>query len=148
MFQFKPAIWRTGTLYELPRPIRSLRIQDEWDFQRFKVPLVAGDLTVGSSREGVDIIVSGQIGSQSGELRLTEADMFTELEALRSALNQAADDDPYEFFLYHDPGDATYRSFRDCTTVRFEYDLSNQALFTYSAVIHAGDPMIYAEAPL
>ncbi|QDU41031.1 hypothetical protein Mal4_53960 [Maioricimonas rarisocia] len=148
MFHFKPAIWRDDTLYELPRPIRSLRIQDEWDFQRFKVPLVDGDLTVGSSRDGVDIIVSGQIGSQSGELRLTEADMFSELEALRTALDRSAGDAPYHFFLYHDPGAETYRSFRECTTVRFEYDLSKQALFAYSAVIHAGDPTIYSDAPL
>lgn len=147
MLHFKPAIWRDGTLYELPRPIRSLRIQDEWDFTRFKVPLVDGDLTVGRSRDGVDIVIAGQIGSQAGTLRLTEAEMFAELEALRAALNPLPDDEPYEFFVYHDPSAGTYRSFRRCSTVRFEYDLSNHALFEYSAVIHADDPTIFHDAP-
>lgn len=147
MLHFKPAIWRDGTLYELPRPIRSLRIQDQWDFTRFKVPLVDGDLTVGRSRDGVDIVIAGQIGSQAGMLRLTEAEMFAELEALRAALHQSADDGPYELFVYHDASAGTYRSFRGCSTVRFEYDLSNHALFDYSAVIHADDPTIYRDPP-
>jgi hypothetical protein len=147
MFSFKPAIWREDALYELPRPIVALRIQDAWDFARFKVPLRDGDNLAGHSRAGVDISLEGQLASQSGDLKLTEADMFAALEALRAALHVESSDDLYQFFLYHDPATSTYRSFKSCTTVRFDYDLGDKRLFTYSALIHAADPVIYTTPP-
>lgn len=147
MFRFKPAVWRNGVLYELPRPVHSLRIQDSWDFARFKVPLAAGDSVAGRSRNGVDIAIEGEVGTVGGVLKSGEQTMFAAIEALRGALGVDAPDDEFELFLYHDPGTATYRSFRRCTTVRFESDLSEPWLFSYSAVIHASDPTIYAVAP-
>ena len=147
MFHFKPAIWRNDLLYELPRPVVALRIQDTWDFARFKVPLHDGDTLAGHSRGGVDISLEGQLASHSGDLKLTEADMFAALEALRSALDVIGSDNLYELFLYHDDASSTYRSFRSCSTVRFEYDLGDQRLFTYAAVIHAADPVIYTTPP-
>jgi hypothetical protein len=147
MFSFKPALWRNDTLYELPRPITSLRIQDAWDFARFKVPLRDGDTLAGHSRGGVDVSLEGQLASHSGDLKLTEADMFSALEALRAALHVEHAADLYQLFLYHDAGTSTYRSFKSCTTVRFDYDLGDKRLFTYSALIHAADPVIYTSAP-
>ena len=146
-FTFKPAIYKDETLYELPRPVLSLRIQDAWDFEQFKVPLAAGDFTAGHSRGGVDISLEGQIGSQSGELRLTEEAMLDELESLRAALDVTAAGGKYVFFLYHDESSATYRHFKSCSTVRFDYDLSRKPLFTYSLLIHAEDPTLYHTAP-
>jgi hypothetical protein len=147
MLLFKPAIWREGELYELPRPVTTLRLLDAWDAERMKVPLRDGDLLAGHSRQGVDIAIEGQIASQAGTLRLTEEEMFLELDELRTRLNVAAGESPYEFFLYHDPATETFRSFRNCSTVRFEYDLSDARLFTYAITLHAADPVIHEEPP-
>jgi hypothetical protein len=147
MFRFKPAVWKDSTLYELPRPVTSVRIQDSWDFARFKVPLAAGDTVAGRSANGVDIALEGEIGSQGGIVTAGEQSMFAAIEALRSALAADQPDQMYELFVYHDAASATYRSFRGCTTVRFECDLSTSQLFTYSALIHASDPVIYTSPP-
>jgi hypothetical protein len=147
MFQFKPAIWRDGVLYELPRPLTSVRLQDSWDYARFKVPLDDGDWTAGHSRNGVDIALEGRVGSHAGILTLSEEEMFAALETLRTHLDASPEAGTFELFLYHDPATGTYRSFRDCCTVRFEYELTDPRLFTYSTVIHAADPTIHTSAP-
>jgi len=147
MFTFKPAIWRNSTLYELPRPVVSVRLLDSFDFEQFKVPLAAGDAVEGRSQNGVDVSIEGQIGTQSGQLKADEATMFAAIEALRAHLAADTPEDTYELFLYHDTGSSTYRSLRGCSTVRFEYDISDPHLFTYSVVIHAQDPEIYTQAP-
>lgn len=147
MFRFKPAVWKGGVLYELPRPVTVVRIQDSFDFARFKVPLAAGDSVAGRSRNGVDIAIEGEIGTQAGTLKSSEQSMFNTVDALRAALSAGAPDQTYQFFVYHDAPSGTYRSFRSCTTVRFECDLSAPQLFAYSALIHASDPAIYTSAP-
>ena len=147
MFHFQPALWRDGALYELPRPITSLRVQDAWDYARFKVPLQDGDWAAGHSSSGVDIALEGRVGSHSGALQLAEAEMFQTLEQLRTQLQPPSPGATYEFFLYHDPLTGTFRSLRRCHTVRFEFDLTDPHLFTYSAVIHAGDSRIYTAPP-
>lgn len=147
MFVFKPSLWRDGLLYELPRPITSLRIQDAWDYARFKVPLRNGDAIAGPSRNGVDVALEGQCGSRSGALTLDEAAMFAALEELRARLHVNDSSAAFEFFLYHDPATSTYRSLRNCLATRFEYDLSDPHLFTYSLVIHAADATIHSAAP-
>jgi hypothetical protein len=53
----------------------------------------------------------------------------------------------YRLFLYFDPETSTYRSFRECVTVRFEYDLSKPRLFTYSLVVHASRPSLEQTGP-
>lgn len=146
-FTFKPALYTGSTFYELPRPVTTLRIQDSWDFEQFKVPLADGDTLVGHSRQGIDISIAGQLGTQAGGLKISEADMFQELEELRNYLDVTSGGDQYEFFLYHDTTTATYRKLKSCSTIRFEYDLSNKAIFTYSAALHAEDPTIYTTAP-
>ncbi len=146
MFVFNPAISREGSLYFLPRPVTAVRLQDSWDYMQLKVPLCDGDFLAGSSRGGVDLYLEGQIGSGNGTLRLSESEMFSEIEAFREQLGGEADP-PFEFFLYHDVATATYRSLRECRTTRFEYDLSHPALFTYSLVVHASDPALHASAP-
>ena len=145
-FVFKPAVLSGETLFELPRPVTSLRLQDAWDFEQFKVPLADGDEVAGHSRQGVDVFLEGQIGTRAGALKPGEAEMFAEIENLRSALHVGAPDEKYTLFLYHDSGTSTYRHLKSCSTVRLEYDLSDKHLFTYSAVIHAEDPVVYTEA--
>lgn len=144
-FRFKPAIERDGELYELPRPVPTLSLQETWDGEKYKTLLVDGDTIVGSTRNGVDITVSGEILSQAGELKLTEAEMFAALEELRARVHVGDDDEKYRFYLYHDADSETYRYFQACTTVRLETDLSNLAAFTYRLVVHAEDPVLHAE---
>lgn len=146
-FQFAPAVVRLGTIFRMPRPVVSLRVSEAWDFERFKVPLRDGDHCSGHSRQGVDIHLEGQIGSHDGALRLSEQEMFETLEELRAGLDVGSDDEKYELFLYLDEDSETYRKFKRCSSVRLDYDLSNPHLFTYSAVIHAEDPIIYDSAP-
>lgn len=147
MFHFRPSIVRPDSTYELPRPIVSLRVLDAFDFAQWKVPLVAGDLVIGHTPSGVDISIEGQIASQAGQFRLSEEQMFVTLEELRTAVRSASPDETYRFFMYFDPVTSTYRSFRGCTTVRFEYDLTQKWLFTYSLVIHASLPQMESTPP-
>jgi len=146
-FTFKPAIYQNASFYELPRPVPVVRMRDAWDAGRFKVPLADGDTLTGHSRQGVDISIEGQIGSQSGTLKISEGDMLQEAETLRDRLDVASDAEKFELFLYHDSASGTYRKFKTCSTVQFEIDLSNQNLFTYSMVVHAEDPVLYTTAP-
>ena len=146
-FIFQPAIYRDETLWKLPRPVTSCRVREAWDFEKFKVPLAVGDVQLGHSREGVDLLLEGQIGSQADELKLSEETMFAAIESLRSQLDVTSEATKFEFFLYHDDATDTYRKFQSCSTVRLEYDLSNPHLFTYSAVIHADNPTIFDTAP-
>jgi hypothetical protein len=147
MFSFRPSIVRPTSVFELPQPVTSVRVQDSFDFAKLKAPQVTGDLLVGHSSSGVDIAIEGQIGSHAGDLRLTEEQMFLTLETLRQAIHSTSPEDRYRLFLYFDPATATYRSFRDCATVRFEYDLSRKQLFTYTLVVHASRPTIETTAP-
>lgn len=147
MFRFLPAIYKQQQLIELPRPIPLLKIQESWDIERFKVPLADGDHMVGWSRNGVDITLHGQIGSVAGELQLSEEAMFTALERLRTALHVGDAAEMFWFFLYADAASGTYRHFRQCATLKFDYDLSNEHLFTYNAIVHAGDATLYHTGP-
>lgn len=145
-FIFQPAISLDGERFELPRPVTKLVIDDEWDFQRFKVPLKAGDQLAGFSRQGVEIVLAGQLGTQAGELTASEEEMFAVLEELRSALHVGDESQKYSFYLYYDESTETFRRFQNCSTVRFTYDLSDVHLFGYSLVIHADDPVLYTTA--
>ncbi len=144
---FRPGIWREGSYFELPRPIPVLRIEDQWDYQRLKVPLRPGDVLAGQSPDGVDIVIQGQFGSWNGSVTASEAEMFAAVESLRQAVRMGPDDERYELFVYYDPETATYRKFRQCTTVRFECDLSNVHLFGYELVVHAEEPGLSSEGP-
>lgn len=143
MLQLVPQIVHPTATVELPRPILVLRLQDSWDYMKLKVPLKDGDAVVGHSRTGVDIAIEGQIGSQSGNLKINEADMFATLQSLRSVLHVSSEQTRYEFTLYQDAQTGFKRYFRDCTTVRFDYDLSTPHLYSYAITIHASDPTIY-----
>jgi len=144
---FRPGIWRDGTYVELPRPIPVLRIEDQWDYQKLKVPLRAGDVYAGQSPDGVDVVIQGQFGTWNGTVTSTEAAMIQAVEALRNVVRMGAEDERYEFFVYYDPDSGVYRKFRACTTVRMECDLSNVHLFGYELVIHAEEPELSAAGP-
>lgn len=145
-FPFRPAIERDGDLYELPRPIASLVFNDVWDGERFKTLLVDGDTTVGTTRNGVNLTLKGEIGSV-GETILTPGEMFELLAELRANLHVGPDDAKFRFFLYHDAETETYRFFESCTASRLKTDLSNPKSFRFELLIHADDPVLYDELP-
>jgi len=146
-FEFRPAVYKSGVLYELPRPVEGVRVLDGWDAEQFKVPLRDGDERSGFSRQGVDITCSGQIGSLEGALAITEEAMFAAWTELRDILTVQQNAEKFEFFLYFDAVSGTYRKFKKCSTLRLECDLSEKHLFAYSLVVHAEDPEIYFTGP-
>lgn len=144
MLILQPGIVRDGSLTELPRPIVSCRLHDAWDFQKLKVPRQDGDIIAGTSQDGVEIRIEGQIGSVSGELKLSEEQMFEAVEELRAALQPVPDEAGYELVLFRS-SEGEARSLRHCTTIRLDVDFSSRHLFAYTLAIHAADPVIYSE---
>ena len=142
MLTFAPTLVRDTTQFELPRPILSLRIRDDWDLERNKVPLRRGELHGGQSQNGVDILISGQIGTQSGQLRIHEQEMFETLTQLRNQLDTTTPTSTFRLSLYHD-GLGQHYYFDLCTTMKFEADLSDKHLFDFSIQIRAADPIIH-----
>ncbi len=144
---FRPAVYKGGELFELPRPITQVRILDRWDFERLKVLLSPGDYLTGHSRHGIEISIEGQFGSHEGSLSLTEEEMFVVWEGMREMLDVTEDSEKFEFFLYHEGSDGSYRKLKECSTVRLECDMSNKHLFEYAVTIHADDSSLYPTAP-
>lgn len=143
MLKFQPGIARHGSVTEFPRPIQGFRIRDAWDFEKMKIPLLDGDQLVGHSRSGTEILLEGQIGQHTGSLKLSEPEMFSTLNLMRDALDVNESCPAFEFVLFADESTSEYRFFRDCTTVRFEFDLSEKCIYSFSAVIHAANPRIF-----
>lgn len=139
--QFSPAIIRGLSVIEFPRPILSCRIHDTWDYLKLKVPRQDGNQIAGPSRDGVNITIEGEIGSLSGTLKLSEADMLDAAEILREALH-VDNDSGYELGLFKDAS-GNRRVFHDCFTNRLEIDFSNPSLFSYSVTIHASNPKLH-----
>jgi hypothetical protein len=146
MWTFMPAIWKDDVLTELPRPVTGLRLLDSWDFEKFKTPLADGDHLAGHSRNGVDVQIEGQVGTLEGDIQADEAAMLQAIADLRSTLDVDGASGRYSLVLYHDPATGLYRLLQKCSTVRFESDLSNKSLFTYSVVVHASDPVLVTTA--
>ncbi|WP_437194555.1 hypothetical protein [Planctomicrobium sp. SH527] len=141
MFQFAPAIVRDLDLIPFPRPILSCQVHDSWDYLKMKVPNRDGNEISGISQDGVSISIEGQIGSVSGSLKLSEAEMLSAAETLREALN-ASGETGYVLSLFNDDAD-NRRYFQNCLTTRFEIDFSNPAIYSYSVSIFAADPTLY-----
>ena len=144
MLKFHPAIARGLTIVEFPHPVLVFRIRDAWDYEKMKVPLRDGDQIVGHSRQGVDIAIEGQIGQHSGALKLSEPDMLATLDTLRDALDVNPISGTYSLVLFDDDASADHRYFKTCTTTKFEFDLSNQHLYSFAALIHAADPTLFS----
>ena len=140
MWVFQPSIWKMGSLWQLPRPVTAIRLADSWDFEKYKTPLADGDVVTGQSRNGVDIQLEGQVGHVAGSLRLDENAMLLAMLNLRSRLDVENPAGRFRLVLYHDATSGQSRYFEKCTTVRFESDLSDPRLFTYSVLVHASSP--------
>jgi hypothetical protein len=142
MIHFAPAILRDDSLVEFPRPLTVCRIHDSWDFMKMKVPLQDGEQIAGPSRDGVDVILEGQLGSHAGELTLTETTMLETLLTLREALHVTGEK-TFELILFQDEFGSAARSLRRCLANRFDIDFSNPHVYAYSVSIHAADPVLY-----
>ena len=139
--KFNPTILKQGVYHELPGPITKLQIQDRWDWSRYKVLLEDGDGIAGTSRNGVEITIAGQIASQAGEVLLQEEEMFEEIEQLRSLLDTSSEM-KFSFFLYRDESTNTYRYFENCSVSRFQYNLNRADLYSYTLLLHAENPVL------
>ena len=142
MFTFHPFICRDGVLTELPRPILTCRLHDTWDFQKYKVPMLDGEIVTGCSQDGVEIRIEGQIGTLSGTPQLSEQAMFAAVESLRSAAQPLPNSDCFLLALFQ-TDNGNHRYFRNCTAHRLDIDFSDKHIFSYSLAIHAADPVIH-----
>lgn len=143
----QPVLYQNAQLHQFPDPVTNVRIRGSWDFAKFKIPLKDGDTIAGRSQHGVEILIEGQVRSQAGETKLSQSEMLAELEALRTVLDASSSQGTYSLFLFHDTTTPFYRKFKSCSTVRFEFDITNNTLFSYSTFIHSEDPTIYTTAP-
>ena len=144
VWTFAPTLLLDSGPVPLPRPIVQLRVQDGFDAARFKVPQRDGSLWAGRSRDGVDISIRGQFARHNGALALSEPEMLDAIETVRTALQPAAPEATYRLALFaSDDSPVQYRGFVRCTTVKFEYDLSDHTLYGYTLMVHASDPRLH-----
>ena len=148
-FVWKPAIYKSAVLTELPKPINTFDTDDSWDIRQSKVPLKDGTETDGHSRNGTTIFIAGQYGKQSGTNSITEEAMFVVYADMLSKFDVSVAADKYELFIYHDVTSATYRKWKNCSTIRLKTSFGDDAhtIFQYSIEILADDPTIYSTGP-
>ncbi|WP_437186945.1 hypothetical protein SH668x_000316 [Planctomicrobium sp. SH668] len=113
---------------------------------KLKVPRQDGDHLAGASRDGVNISLEGQIGSHAGELKVAESSMLECVDLLREAL-RSTDERGFFLGMFRDE-EGIYRYFQRCFTNSFDVDFSNPRIYSYSVVIHAGDPVLYEGIPV
>ncbi len=139
-----------GALQQLPHPIKSLQINDKWDFKQMKIPLKDGISLAGHSYSGVRITASGDLAKdKAGTTVLTEILTFDAWSDFRSQMNRDSGDTPYEFFIYHDAGEPIYRKFKNVWPVNSSLGLGddNNVVFVWSAEWVAEDTVVYTTAP-
>jgi hypothetical protein len=148
-FVFKPAIYKGGSLTTFPHPVMDLTISSSWKFDEHTVPLKSGVLSYGHSRVGDQIVISGQMGTQDGTPKISEEDMFGVLSNLRTVLNVASRSDLFEFFIYHDTGTSTYRKFKSCWCVSFDWSMGDKdrVMWPWGCVLKYEDTTLYSTAP-
>lgn len=145
---WKPAIYKSSTLTELPRPVHVLDILDQWDYQKSKVPKQDGETAAGHSRNARRIEVQGELGKHAGTPTISEADQLAAMALLDTAVD-CSGEDRYEFFFYHDTGSTTYRKFKSCYTDSMKWSLGdeNRSPMSYTLTIIATDPALYPTGP-
>ena len=100
----------------------------------------------GHSRNGLDVQLEGQIGHVAGSLRLDENAMLLAMLNLRTRLDVDNAAGRFRLVLYRNSTTGQSRYFEKCSTVRFESDLSDPRLFSYSVLIHASSPELQTGA--
>ena len=135
---FQPALYDGESFTSLPGVIVSIRVGEPWDFERYKVPLKAGDATTGVTPNGVDIEIRARITPETGTE--TGLNVFAEIETLRQTLHDMTDGQ-FTLYLHHD--EYANRYFQSCSVVRMDYDASDPSLLEYVLKLHADDPVIY-----
>jgi len=145
---WRPAIYKSGQLTELPRPVTRCEFQDEWDHRASKVPLKDGIETTGISYNGIRVTVAGQCGLDAGTKTITEETMFAKLQDMRAKVNIDSDSQKYEFFVYHKVG-GPYRKLKRCIPQGFGMSFGDDdfVIFTYTLEVLPQDPSINTTAP-
>ena len=136
--KFAPALELGETMVLLPGPIRKFQVQDGWSYDRHKVLLEEGDRTVGSTRNGADISIEGDVAFQGATRLLSELEMSSALESLRELVNGHVGEDLKLYLFQDELGNCRY--FERCSVVKLRCDLSEPELYQYQLTIHAGQP--------
>ena len=150
MWTFAPAlVFSDSRIVSLPRPIVQLRATDAFDSTSLTVPFRDGSVRRGRSRGGVNIAIRGQLARTGDTLALSEPEMHAAIESVRAALRIGNPEETFGLALYrYLPGETSVddarvlRGFMGCTSVKFEYDLSDRALYGYSLIVHASEPSL------
>ena len=147
---WKPGIFKSSAMTQLPRPIIDLIIKSSWDARESKVPLKDGATTNGQSKNHKIITVEGECGRTDQATFVTELKMYDELVKLEGALD-TDEDTRFEFFIYNqdDAQVSEFRKFKDCWCKTFDISIgdSQHFLFKYSLEVFAEDPVSYKTGP-
>lgn len=144
-FLWNPGVYRDSTFTALAKPVKSLRIIDQWNFRTSEVPRKTGGSTAGHSLAPARIEISGEMAMRGGSPHTTEKLMFQLYEDVRNKVH-VTNETKFDFYLYYDPTDGTnYRKFVSCYPVNMNLDLGDDDRdpFPYSLTIQTDDPTIY-----
>ena len=145
---WKPAVYKSSTLTELPKPISSLLIKSSWDARESKVPLKNGATSDGQSKNNKVITLEASCALISDTNFVTEIAMYDKLAALEDVLD-TTDLVRFEFFVYHNTDIPVYRKFKNCWCKTYDWSVGDDVhfLFKYSLEIFAEDPVSYSTEP-
>ena len=143
-------IWKNGTFYDFPAPLKSYRISDSYDMDTQKAVLVDGEQLSGVSQNGVKVDIAGCTQIQNHDDPVcTARNQIAAWAAFRSAI-KVSGEDKFELFLHYSPivGNTFYRKFKRCapTEVVVSFGDDNRTEYPYSASFHCEDPVIYTTA--
>ncbi|GIX05583.1 MAG: hypothetical protein KatS3mg114_1452 [Planctomycetaceae bacterium] len=143
VWPWQPWWWKDGLWYPFPTPIPRIRLIDTWDAEAFKIPLQSGELLLGSSRNGVQVWLWGQIASPRGEPH----ELLEAWNGLREALHLSHDQAPGWLFLLRDEAQQQYVALRDCRPLRLQAAFADRVTLNYELLIHADVPTLQTTLP-
>jgi hypothetical protein len=141
-------IYKNGTFYRFPEPLKSMRIEDSWDMDEQKAVLADGEQLTGLSRNGVRVTISGCSQISNGETpECASRNQFVTYAAFRSAMD-VSNDDKFELFLFHQtmPSTEFYRKFKRCVPAECSVAMGddNRIELPYSLSFRCEDSTIYS----
>lgn len=151
-FTFSPMIrTATGSVVYLPGPCDVFQPTHQWDYELSKVPIRAGGLIDGISRNKVSIDIQGRFIYQfrtSSVVLDTDSAREDTWETLLNALDASLG--LFElYYFYPRTGYSQFRSYRHCHCTKFTCDKGNEShrTWSYSIAIEAMDPTIHRTPP-
>lgn len=143
-------IYKNGTFYQFPEPLKTFRIEDSWDIDEQKAVLVDGEQYTGVSRNGVRVTVSGctQI-SDGSDAECAPRNQFLAYLDFRNAMD-VSNGDKFELFMHYQTQVSVqfYRKFKNCVPVEASvmFGDDNRVELPYSFSFKCEDPTVYSTA--